>query len=124
MAKTARIAGRLETFDRERSFVVNRVPFRFAGRDMKLGEAIDKSQTDTRRLRLLWEQRVVKMCDVDTTPLRPRRPLFSNLPIEALRDWLRAHGIIPRINTAPERLVERANEMWTSLHGDDNAQRT
>lgn len=104
---------RLDKFDESRTFIV-RKNVRVSGHDFVPGEQFDKALVTVRRLRQMYEQRIVIMADEELvkTLARRRRPVFSNLPIEALRDWLRQHGVIARHNQNHAALVQRAEREY------------
>lgn len=106
-----------EEFDRDRGFAA-RVPIRVSGRQFQPGDQFDKSLVTTRRLRQLFDNRnLVMLSHEEVEPPAPSRPDFNSLPNEALMSWLSARGAIMRPNTPRERLILRANAVWSRMHG-------
>ena len=109
---------RREPFDRSRDFYVTR-EFKVGGKKMTIDpdrRAIDKSLFTTRLLRQMYEQRFLMMKEPEEqTPAVPVRPVFANLPEEALADWLKQNKIVPRMGNK-QRLVDRCNRLWSELH--------
>jgi hypothetical protein len=70
-------------FSRDHVYVVSR-SFVFSGRGMVPGEIFDKTQVNTRRLRLLYEQRYIRIGELSQAPQEPapapreRRRLRNN----------------------------------------------
>jgi hypothetical protein len=100
-----------EPFDPARVFAARKV-FRMQGRDYTFDDPIDKDVINMRRLRQLYDQRMIYMLPVDMTPAKSTHPKFSELPDDALRAWLRSHNITPRANWTRAKLELRAEEAW------------
>lgn len=115
---------RREEFDRSRDFIVTR-PLRIDGKDLDSGQPFDKTLTTTRRLRQLYDGRKIHMAPAERTA-KPKKsdlvmPDFSNLPEPALRDWLEAHGVTPRVGHDQKKLAARARKLWEEKFADKKA---
>lgn len=121
MAKTHTRPLLREKFDPARDFIVNR-SLKCGGRDFVRGSLFDKTIVSTRRLRQLYDRRDVNMLAAAEKPRTVTPPKFSFLPVEAVADWLRQHGIVPRFGATKESLVDRAEREWASRHGTGNEQ--
>jgi len=107
-----------EAFDAGRDFVVTRVML-VSGLKFLPGHPFDKKLVTTRRLRQLFEQRCLDMLPGigAETPLTPSKPDFAALPEEAIKDWLRVHGVVPRFGWERDRLVNAAASEWERRFG-------
>lgn len=103
-----------ERFDPAREFSVAR-RFKLSGVEQVPPQPFDKGLTSTRRLKQLYEQRLLKMlprAEVQQPAPEPVRPVFTELSSEALRDWLRAINAPPRSGISRARLIELCNEAY------------
>lgn len=107
-----------EKFDGTREFEAAR-PVKLAGADLKIGDLIDKGKLTVRRLRLLFEQRIIRFADA-TTAEAIKCPAFDKLPPEALREWLRQHDVYPHPRSTHDALVEKAVQTFEK-HREDQA---
>ena len=109
-----------EEFDAGRDFVVTeRSDLTISGTKFLPRQPFDKTLVSTRRLRQLFEQRRLEMLPGPgaETPLTPSRPDFAVLPEEAIKDWLKVHGVVPRFGWERDRLVEAATSEWERRFG-------
>ena len=109
-----------EEFDAGRNFIVTeRAPVTISGVKFLPNQPFDKKLVTTRRLRQLFEQRRLEMLPGigAETPLTPTKPDFAALPEEAIKDWLKVHGVIPRFGWERDRLVEAASTEWERRFG-------
>ncbi len=122
---------RREPFDRSRDYYVTR-PFKVGGRMLTPDperKSVDKSLFTTRLLRQMYEQRSLMIKPQEDDPVAvaaaavPMRPVFANLPEEALADWLRQNGVTPRVGISKARLVARCDKLWSELHPEEDAEK-
>lgn len=106
-----------ERFDPNRAFAARKA-LRLRGKDYVQNDPVNKDEIDPRRLRQMYDQRMVFMLPVDAAPPPPKRPKFRALPEDALRAWLRAHGTVPRASWTRETLEAKAAAAWDK---QDNA---
>jgi hypothetical protein len=104
---------RREAFDAGRDFQVTR-HMTISGTKFLPGHPFDKKLVSTRRLRQLFDQRCLAMLPGmgAEAPLTPAKPDFGALPEEAIKDWLKVHGVVPRFGWPHDRLVEAATGEW------------
>lgn len=100
--------GRRETFDPMKRYTCNR-DFVYAGKPYKYGEYFEDT-TNMRRFRQLYDARYLRMAEWDG-------PVFSNMPITALREWLVANGqpMLAHPRAPHQRLVERCKRVYAAL---------
>lgn len=91
-----------EEFDPSRAFAVGHRTFKFNGVECKPNARFDKSICDGRRLRQLYDSRMLVML--------PENDLESKTSGE-LRVFLEERGIVPRHTWTRTRLLERAQEL-------------
>lgn len=115
-------APRREEFDPGRSFVVTRCPagtvvLRVAGTEFRPGKPFQKNLVSVRKLRQLFDMRYLGMTNEEPLPPLFQKPNFSALPDPAIREWLRAHGVVPRLTATTVQITARASEEWEKRFG-------
>jgi hypothetical protein len=108
--------GRREAFDPLRSFVANR-DFSWGGKPIKAGEEFS-DRRDMRRLRQLYDNRFLRMSEVDNGA-----PAFKQMSDDQLRQWLIDNGAdkLAHPRSPNERLIERCRRIWLAQqHGGTN----
>lgn len=112
-----RIGGRMrEFFDRERAFLAVK-NFSLNGKLVEGGALIDKTKINTRRLRQMYDQRLIRMTDAEPIadsdkPRPPQKPHFELLSLDGLKLWLEENGHISRPRTKLPALVKIAEKIW------------
>lgn len=89
------------------------------GKLINAGDVFDKTLVNTRRLRQMYEQRMLQIVDdpqalpqADEVTI-PTKPDFLSLSNEGLRLWLRNNGgFIPKPRTPRPKLLELVEQKW------------
>ena len=104
-----------ELFDPTKTFVAARNII-LHGKLIKIGEVFPKQKVNHRRLRQMYEQRLLNYSEEvvapEQTTYEPIKPDFDTLSDEGLRVWLRNNGYIARPKTPREKLLELAQQKW------------
>ena len=110
-----------EPFDPGRSFVVVRVTAPVQGKKFGPKQPFDKTLVSTRRLRQMYDLRMVDMIPparAIIAPPPPPPPTLESFSDDELREWLQAREIIPRRKATREKLLELAHQhVESSTHG-------
>lgn len=109
-----------ELFDPHRVFTATKTLI-CNGKLIKAGEVFDKTLVNTRRLRQMYEQRMLDMAEPQKTMAAlpkpnelvvPQKPKFTELSNEGLRIWLRNNGVIARPRATRQKLLELVEAKW------------
>ena len=113
-----------EPFDPEREFAAAR-PFTCRGTQFKIGAVFTKSLVNTRRLRQMYEHRLLTMLPYDSTAKTepekqeaPVKPEFVRLSSDGLRAWLTKQNVVPKPKATRTILLQLAEETWKEMTGD------
>lgn len=116
-----------EPFDPTRQFVATRTMI-CGGKHFLAGQLFNKNLVNTRRLRQMYEQRMLRMMPQDEPlvtqvleNMKPEKPKFEELSNEGLRLWLRNNGYIPKPRTPREKLLELVEIKWKEYFDEFNA---
>jgi|SRR5690606_1040747 len=89
------------------------------GKLFNVGDVFNKSLVNTRRLRQMYEQRMLHMVEEGLPvpePARVQKPIkpdFENLSNDGLKLWLRNNsGYIPKPRTPRSKLLEMVEQKW------------
>ena len=107
---------RLKPFNRDDDFVFRR-RVRVHGQWYDDQDVVPKEHFTTRRLRLLFEQRMIQPVETVVEGGTPSRPNFKQLPTAAVKDYLKTNGCTPRQSWLRQKLIEKAEELWDELNG-------
>lgn len=115
-------------FDPDRTFTATRNLI-LNGKLIEKGTVFEKTLVNTRRLRQMYEQRMLDMQDEDEAPVsvthEPIKPDFDTLSNEGLRIWLRNNGYIARPKMPREKLLQLVEQKWKEyMDGLASATRT
>ena len=94
-----------EAFDRSRNFTVTR-SLTVQGKVFPPGSRFEKTLVPTRRLRQLFDQRVIRM-----DPALGLASYLHDLDDQQLRDWLALRGVTPRFGMKRDKLLARAERV-------------
>jgi hypothetical protein len=112
-----------EPFDRNRVFLAVR-DISVGGKKFAGNEKFDVTLVPTRRLRQMYECRMLKMdesVDAEVTTISDKnlavstQPNFKELSNAGLRQWLRNQGVGTSIRSPHARLVEQATAKWLEM---------
>jgi hypothetical protein len=107
---------RFEQFDRDRNFIVTRAVI-VSGKKFGPGDPFDKTLVTTRRLRQLYEHRVLKMGPAELNLEPTGCPNFAVLPEAAIREWLTSHHVMIQPFTNERALAKLAAAEWLKRFG-------
>lgn len=106
-----------EPFDPQNTFAATKTMI-CNGKLIKADEVFDKTLVNTRRLRQMYEHRMLKVIDsLEVSPqaaevATPTKPDFLSLSNEGLQVWLRGTGYIPKPRTHRAKLLELCEQKW------------
>lgn len=105
---TNKFLRRDDEFDRGRDFVAVR-GFRVNGQQVLPGERFDTSLVTVRRLRQMYDTRLIEFSKTGQPEVTPAQPMdvLGSLSDEALSEQLMAKGIVPRPNASREWLLRK-----------------
>lgn len=106
---------KLKPFDRDQDFIVKR-SIKCSGKSYNPGDKLDKTRLTTRRLRQLYEQRIVVMVEPEDKDLDDK-PVFHAMSYESLWAWLELRGVVPRYGSSGDKLVSMAERVWAENEG-------
>lgn len=99
---------RRDSFDSNRTFTVTR-PVTLSGKKFREHDPFDKAIVSLRRLRLLYEQRVLQMADAG--PAAPQTVDPAQMSDHQLTLLLEDNGTVIRPNATRQWLIERASKL-------------
>lgn len=107
---------RLAPFERNSNFVVRR-KFRLLGKEYSDGDKVPKELFTTRRLRQLYEQRMISAVPLDQDDDVTTKPDFKQMPSTAIKAFLKAHKCTPRASWMRDKLITKAEDIWEKEYG-------
>lgn len=116
---------RFQPFDRDREFRVHRAGraghgLKLSGKLYKLGEHVDKTLLNTRRLRQLYERRFLEMIPKEEVFSNGIRPVFEKMRTESIKSFLSAKSIRFRTGWKRANFINAAYRAWDRENGKPN----
>lgn len=105
---------RLTVFNRDDHFIF-RKKVRVHGKWYDDQDTVPKEHFTTRRLRLLYEQRMIQAVTLPDTI--ESKPDFTQLPTAAIKDFLKTNGCVARRGWLRAKLIEKADQLWEKNNG-------
>lgn len=100
---------RREPFDRDREFTVTK-GFTLHGRDFGPGDPFNKYLVTTRRLRQMFDSRLIKMNGVAVVVTLPKFDP-DKMSDTQLTLYLEDHGVVPRFGAGRDWLLKKVREL-------------
>lgn len=113
-----KVGGRMRAhFDHKATFIVMR-PMKINGEFHAGGATLNKNLLSMRRIRQMYDNRMLRMADKMPEPEFPTKPPFDDITDEELKQWLTSHNIVVRPGkrrSSRKTLLEKANTKWEEL---------
>ena len=107
---------KLAPFERNSNFIVRR-KFRLLGKLYNDGDMVPKELFTTRRLRQLYEQRMIQAVPLDYGQEDQTKPDFKQMPTASLKIFLKENKCTPRTSWMRDKLIEKAEQIWEKENG-------
>lgn len=105
---------KLAPFERNSNFKVRR-RFRLLGKWYNDNDLVPKELFTTRRLRQLYEQRMIEAVPLDYGD-ETTKPDFKQMTTANLKAFLKENKCTPRNSWMRDRLIEKAEQIWEREH--------